>query len=51
MISKDIKELYDSGKIEELYKKHLKYFELIDKWADRLIAGDKIIILLKKKAR
>lgn len=40
MISKDIKELYDNGKIDELYKKNLKYFELIDRWADRLVGGD-----------
>jgi len=40
MTSKEIKKLYDDGKIDELYKKNLKYFELIDTWADKLIGGD-----------
>ena len=40
MISKEIKQLYDDGKIDEIYKRNLKYFELIDSWADKLIGGD-----------
>ena len=40
MTSKEIKQLYDDGKIDEVYKKNLKYFELIDQWADKLIGGD-----------
>ena len=40
MTSREIKQLYDSGKIEQLYKINLKYFEKIDKWADNLIDGD-----------
>lgn len=40
MISKEIKQLYDDGKIEEIYKRNIKYFELIDQWADKLIGGD-----------
>lgn len=40
MTSKEIKQLYDDGKINQLYKINLKYFEKIDKWADRLIEGD-----------
>ena len=40
MVSKEIKQLYDEGKIDELYKKNLKYFELIDSWADKLVGGD-----------
>ena len=40
MTSKEIKQLYDDGKIEEVYKKNLKYMELIDSWADKLIGGD-----------
>ncbi|KKL64181.1 hypothetical protein LCGC14_2167610 [marine sediment metagenome] len=40
MLSKEIKQLYDEGKIEEIYKRNLKYFQLIDSWADKLIGGD-----------
>lgn len=40
MVSKEIKKYYDDGKIEELYKKCEKYFNLIDKWSDRMIDGD-----------
>jgi hypothetical protein len=40
MTSKEIKKLYDDGQIDEVYKKNLKYFELIDQWADKLIGGD-----------
>lgn len=40
MLSKEIKQLYDDGKIAELYKINLKYFEKIDQWADKLIGGD-----------
>jgi len=40
MTSKEIKKLYDDGKIEEIYKKSIKFFELIDNWSERLIGGD-----------
>jgi len=40
MISKEIKQLYDDGKIEEVYKRHLKYFQKIDEWGERLVSGD-----------
>lgn len=40
MVSKEIKQLYDDGKIEQLYKKCEPCFALIDKWADQLIAGN-----------
>lgn len=40
MTSKDIKQLYDSGKISELYKNNLKYINLIDSWANKLVGGD-----------
>jgi len=39
MTSKEIKQLYDDEKIDEVYKKNLKYMELIDTWADKLIGG------------
>src|SRR6185295_15062414 len=40
MRSKEIKELYDAGKIEEIYKSHLKYFQIIDDWAEKMTAGN-----------
>jgi hypothetical protein len=40
MTSKDVKELYDNGKIEELYKKFIKYFNLIDEWAEKMTSGN-----------
>ncbi len=40
MTSKEIKQFYDDGKIDKLYKITLKYFEMIDQWADRMIGGD-----------
>jgi len=40
MLSKEIKEYYDSGKIDQLYSICDKYFKLIDSWADKMIAGN-----------
>jgi hypothetical protein len=40
MLSKEIKKLYDDGQIDIIYKKNLKYFELIDEWAEKLIGGN-----------
>ncbi len=40
MLSKEIKQLYDNGEVDKLYKINSKYFALIDEWADKLIGGD-----------
>jgi len=42
MTSRDINKLINEGDkgVAELYKLHIKYFELIDTWADRLTDGD-----------
>ncbi len=40
MTSSEVKHLYDSGNIDQLYAKCKKYFDLIDSWADRMIDGD-----------
>lgn len=40
MLSKQIKEYYDSGKIALLYKIAEKWFALIDSWSDRMLSGN-----------
>lgn len=40
MTSKDVKKLYDEGKIDQLYKDYMKYFNIIDKWAETMINGN-----------
>jgi len=42
MLSRDVNKLIKSGEkgVEELYKKHMKYFNLVDEWADKLTDGD-----------
>jgi len=40
MLSGDVKKLYEEEKVDELYKKHMKYFNLIDYWADKFVDGD-----------
>ena len=40
MTSKDVKKIYEDGKIEELYKYAKKYFNTIDDWAGKFIDGD-----------
>lgn len=40
MLSADVKKLYEEEKVDELYKKHIKYFNLIDSWADKFVDGD-----------
>ena len=40
MLSNQVKLLYDSNNVEELYKFATKYFERIDEWADKFVDGD-----------
>lgn len=42
MLSRDVNKLINNGEkgVAELYKLHIKYFDLIDTWADRLTDGD-----------
>ena len=40
MTSHEVKKIYEEKKISELYKNCKKYFDLIDKWADKFIDGD-----------
>ncbi len=42
MLSRNVNKLIKEGDkgVKELYKNHIKYFELIDEWADRLTDGD-----------
>lgn len=42
MLSREVNKLIKEGDegIEELYKQHMKYFNLIDQWADKLTDGD-----------
>lgn len=40
MTSAEVKKYYDEGKINDLYKINEKYFALVDKWADQMIAGN-----------
>ncbi len=42
MLSRDVNKLLKEGDkgVEKLYKQHIKYFDLIDLWADRLTDGD-----------
>lgn len=40
MTTKEIYELIESKKIEELYKKFIDCFQWIDNWADKLLKGD-----------
>lgn len=42
MTSRDINKLIKEGEkgVTELYKLHIKYFNLVDEWADRLTDGD-----------
>jgi len=42
MTSRDVNKLINEGEkgVEELYKKHMKYFDLVDKHADILTNGD-----------
>lgn len=37
MLSKEVKELYENNKIDEIYKQHKKYFDLIDEWSDKFV--------------
>ena len=42
MLSRDVNTLIKEGDkgVEKLYKLHIKYFDLVDLWADRLTDGD-----------
>ena len=40
MLSKEVKKLYEDGKINELYKYALPYFTKIDEWAEKFVEGD-----------
>lgn len=42
MLSRDVNRLIKEGDkgVKELYKVHIKYFDLVDEWADRLTDGD-----------
>jgi hypothetical protein len=40
MTSAEIKRMYENDEVDKLYKNCVKYFDLIDQWADRLIDGD-----------
>lgn len=42
MTSKDVNKLIKEGEkgVEQLYKLHIKYFDIIDEWAERLTNGD-----------
>ena len=40
MTSKEVKQMFDNDKIQSLYKECLKYFGLIDSWAEKFVSGD-----------
>lgn len=42
MVTRDVNKLIQEGEkgVEKLYSIHIKYFELVDTWADRLTEGD-----------
>lgn len=40
MTSKDIKQYLEEFGVEKLYKKFIKYFEILDQWDEKLISGD-----------
>lgn len=40
MNSKEVLRYYKDIGIDKLYKKYEKYFNLVDKWADRMVEGD-----------
>lgn len=42
MLSRDVNRLVKEGEkgVAELYKQHIKYFDLVDTWAERLTDGD-----------
>ena len=42
MLSRDVNTLIKEGEkgVAELYKQHMKYFNLVDEWADKLTDGD-----------
>jgi len=40
MTSAEVKRYYDEGKMDALYKINEKYFTLVDKWADQMVAGN-----------
>lgn len=40
MLSAEVKKLYEHGKVDQIYKQHIKYFNLIDEWANKMVDGD-----------
>lgn len=40
MVSKEVLRYIEEIGVDKLYKKHQKYFDLIDLWADKMIEGD-----------
>lgn len=42
MTSKDVNKLIKEGEkgVEKLYKEHIKYFNIVDEWSDKLTNGD-----------
>lgn len=40
MTSAEVKKYYDEGNVAELYKVTKKYFDLVDEWADKMVAGN-----------
>ncbi len=42
MLSRNVNKLIREGEkgVNELYKQHIKYFDLVDEWAERLTNGD-----------
>jgi len=40
MVSKEVKEYYTSGKMDKLYKRFEKVFNLVDDWSEKMTNGD-----------